>query len=85
MALINRLSRLFRADFHAVLDQIEEPEALLKQAIRDMEDDLANTEQRIKLRTPCPVARMNSGTRSPRPMLSSTCASSLKRTTWPRD
>ena len=49
MALINRLSRLFRADFHAVLDQIEEPEALLKQAIRDMEDDLANTEQRIKL------------------------------------
>lgn len=49
MALINRISRLFRADFHAVLDQIEEPEALLKQAIRDMEDDLAATEQRIAL------------------------------------
>ena len=49
MALINRISRLFKADFHAVLDQIEEPEALLKQAIRDMEDDLANSEQRIKL------------------------------------
>jgi len=49
MALINRISRLFRADFHAVLDQIEEPEALLRQAIRDMEDDLANTEQRIAL------------------------------------
>ena len=49
MALINRISRLFKADFHAVLDQIEEPEALLKQAIRDMEDDLANTEQRIAL------------------------------------
>ncbi len=49
MALINRISRLFRADFHAVLDQIEEPEALLKQAIRDMEDDLAGTEQRIAL------------------------------------
>ncbi|MGI9223706.1 MAG: PspA/IM30 family protein [Woeseiaceae bacterium] len=47
MALINRISRLFRADFHAVLDQIEEPEALLKQAIRDMEDELASTEQRI--------------------------------------
>ena len=47
MALINRISRLFKADFHAVLDQIEEPEALLKQAIRDMEDDLAATEQRI--------------------------------------
>lgn len=51
MALINRLSRLFRADFHAVLDQIEEPEALLKQAIRDMEDDLASTEQRTKVCT----------------------------------
>ena len=49
MALINRISRLFKADFNAVLDQIEEPEALLKQAIRDMEDDLASTEQRINL------------------------------------
>lgn len=49
MALINRISRLFKADFHAVLDQIEEPEALLKQAIRDMEDDLASTEQGIRL------------------------------------
>lgn len=49
MALINRISRLFKADFHAVLDHIEEPEALLKQAIRDMEDDLSATEQRIKL------------------------------------
>lgn len=49
MALINRLSRLVKADFHAVLDNIEEPEQLLKQAIRDMEDDLAETEQRIIL------------------------------------
>ena len=49
MALINRISRLFKADFHAVLDHIEEPEALLKQAIRDMDDDLAKTEQRINL------------------------------------
>jgi phage shock protein A len=49
MALINRISRLFKADFHAVLDQIEEPEALLKQAIRDMEDDLSSTEQRVAL------------------------------------
>ena len=49
MALINRVSRLFKADFHAVLDQIEEPEMLLKQAIREMEDDLAEAEQRIKV------------------------------------
>ncbi len=49
MALINRVTRLFRADFHAVLDQIEEPELLLKQAVREMEDDLAETEQRIRV------------------------------------
>ncbi len=50
MALINRISRLVKADFNAVLDKIEEPEQLLKQAIRDMEDDLAVREQRINLR-----------------------------------
>lgn len=49
MALITRISRLFKADFHAVLDHIEEPEQLLRQAIRDMEDDLAHAEQRITL------------------------------------
>jgi phage shock protein A len=48
MALINRVTRLFKADFHAVLDQIEEPEQLLKQAIREMEDDLAESGQRIR-------------------------------------
>jgi phage shock protein A len=47
MALINRISRLFTADFNAVLDHIEEPEQLLKQAIRDMEDDLTATQHRI--------------------------------------
>ena len=47
MALINRISRLFRADMHAVLDRIEEPEQLLRQAIRDMEDELAGAERRI--------------------------------------
>lgn len=49
MALVNRLTRLVKADFHAVLDNIEEPEQQLKLAIREMEDDLASTEQRIIL------------------------------------
>ncbi len=49
MALINRVARLFKADFNAVLDQIEEPEQLLKQAIREMEDELAATEQALVL------------------------------------
>ena len=47
MALINRVSRLFKADMHAVLDQIEEPEQVLRQAIRDMEDELQSAEQEI--------------------------------------
>ncbi len=51
MALITRLSRLFRSDLHAVLDRIEEPEVLLRQAIREMEEDLASGEQRLKLMT----------------------------------
>jgi phage shock protein A len=49
MALITRLSRLFNADVNAVLDQIEEPDLLLKQAIREMEDTLAHDEKQIKL------------------------------------
>lgn len=49
MALVNRISRLFTADFHAVLDRIEEPEQLLKQAIRDMEDELVAAQQRISV------------------------------------
>jgi len=48
MALINRMSRLFTADVHAVLDRIEEPGALLKHAIREMEEELARSEQRVK-------------------------------------
>ncbi len=49
MALITRVSRLFRADLHAVLDRIEEPEVLLRQAVREMEEELAQDERRLKL------------------------------------
>ena len=47
MALINRMSRLFTADVHAVLDRLEEPEILLRQAIREMEEALAQSEQQV--------------------------------------
>jgi phage shock protein A len=47
MPIINRISRLFTADLHAVLDRIEEPEVLLKQAIREMDEAVAASEQRI--------------------------------------
>ncbi len=49
MALITRVSRLFQADFHAVLDRIEEPGMLLRQAVREMEEELARDEQRSKI------------------------------------
>ena len=49
MALITRISRLFQADLHAVLDRIEEPDLLLRQAVREMEDDLARDEQSMKV------------------------------------
>jgi phage shock protein A len=49
MALINRMSRLFTADVHAVLDRIEEPDVLLKHAVREMEEELARGEQRVRV------------------------------------
>lgn len=48
MALIHRMSRLFTADVHAVLDRIEEPEALLKHALREMEEEVMNTERHVR-------------------------------------
>jgi phage shock protein A len=49
MALINRMSRLLTADMHAVLDRMEEPDVLLRQAVREMEEELVRSEQRVKL------------------------------------
>jgi len=48
MALIRRVTRLFRADFHAVLDRVEEPEILLRQSIREMEEGLTRDEQNCR-------------------------------------
>jgi phage shock protein A len=42
------MSRLFTADVHAVLDRIEEPDVLLKHAVREMEEELARGEQRSR-------------------------------------
>ncbi len=48
MAIVNRITRLFTADVHAVLDRLEEPDALLRQAIREMETALAEQALRLK-------------------------------------
>jgi len=49
MALVTRLSRLFQADFHAVLDRIEEPDLQLRQAVREMQFALDHDRQRRQL------------------------------------
>ena len=49
MALVTRLSRLFQADVHAVLDRIEEPDLQLRQAVREMQLSLDQDRQRLKL------------------------------------
>src|SRR5215510_1276350 len=48
MTLITRLTRLFKADLHGILDGLEEPEAVIKQAIRDMEEDIATQEHHLE-------------------------------------
>ena len=47
MTLIARVSRLFRADLHAVLDRVEEPDLVLRQAVREMKEDLARDGRRM--------------------------------------
>ena len=49
MALISRVTQLFRADLHAVLDSIEEPELLLRQAVREMDEEVARQQQRVEI------------------------------------
>ncbi len=44
MTLIMRITRLLKADMHGLLDLLEEPEAVLKQAIRDMESEVEQGE-----------------------------------------
>lgn len=48
MALITRLTRLFRADLHEVLDRLEEPDVLLRQALREMEESIAASTRELK-------------------------------------
>lgn len=48
MTLITRITRLCKADLHGLLDSLEEPEEVIKQAIRDMEEDIATQERRLE-------------------------------------
>src|SRR4029434_7265515 len=48
MTLITRITRLVKADLHGILDGLEEQEEVIKQAIRDMEEDIAMQERRLE-------------------------------------
>src|SRR5437762_11675091 len=43
MRILSRLSDIFSANFHALLDQVENPEALLAHVVREMEESVAAT------------------------------------------
>ena len=47
MTLLLRMARLFKADVHGLLDCLEEPEAVLKQAVREMEAEIEKGEQAL--------------------------------------
>jgi len=55
MAIVSRLSRLFVSDVHAVLERLEEPELVLKQSIREMEEALQA--QQLRLQRGCASLR----------------------------
>ena len=40
MTILTRISRLFTADVHGILDGLETPEVILKQAVRDMQAEI---------------------------------------------
>ncbi len=48
MAILNRLVQLFKADIHGVMDRLEDPELLLRQHLRDMEESLYKKEAGLK-------------------------------------
>lgn len=47
MTLIQRLARLLKADLHGILDGLEDPEEVVKQTIRDMEEAITAKEQTL--------------------------------------
>lgn len=43
MGIFNRIGRLWKADLHGIIDSLEEPRAILKQALRDMQEEIEST------------------------------------------
>jgi phage shock protein A len=48
MSLLHRITRLFKADIHGILDALEEPDVMLKQAVREMQEEIEQSEAQLK-------------------------------------
>jgi len=48
MAIMTRLLRLWKADMHGVMDQLEDKALLLKQCLREMETSLRQKQARLE-------------------------------------
>ena len=51
MAILARIVKIFKADIHGVIDQLEDRELLLKQHLRDMEEALNRKQARLRKMT----------------------------------
>ncbi len=47
MNILTRVSRLFKADIHGILDNLEQPEIILQQSVRDMQNEIDKAEVTI--------------------------------------
>ena len=48
MGIFNRIGRLWKADVHGIIDSLEEPQRVLKQALREMQDEIAESTARLE-------------------------------------
>ena len=48
MGLANRMYRIWKADIHGIMDQMEDKGLLLRQHLREMEEELARRRQTPK-------------------------------------
>lgn len=48
MTLFTRITRLFKADVHGILDSLEDPETILKQSIREMQQVIDHSQSHLQ-------------------------------------
>lgn len=51
MGVLKRIGKLITADIHGMLDNLEDPSDICKQAIRDMEEEIAGLRDAIRARS----------------------------------